>query len=379
MTRSNATVVAQDPSAWRGAYQRDLGGIGYPSGRACSPGWGSCSVRCGQSQGSQLASSCRSETRSRTVWPYAADRGVLRAGARGRAGARADGAAGDAGAARGRRARYLVWQLEPAYTLSFALLMSPIAGNWHELHFPTGADPDRLLLAVGILQVLFRSPGIRDRPRIRLTVPHVLLALALLSAGVSAYRAQTLFVKDSVLKLIDSFGVLPFLIFCGAAGVPHPSPAGDPAATLVMMAAYLGLTTLFEMTHLNALVFPSTSSTPTTASTTAAAAAHSSTPWPMALPVRLRGGVRGRRRQWKAARADRGRRDRPAVLRRHVASLERSVWIGRGRDDARSRAAVPALFMPVALVVAIVAASRSRSSRASAQLQQPRQRRRHGL
>lgn len=234
-------------------------GIGYPSGRACSPGWGSCSVRCGQSQGSQLAIVMPiTTTRSRTglVLPLLIAGYCVLALAVGlvlglTALLAVLGLPAVAGLA------YLVWQLEPAYTLSFALLLSPIAGNWHDLHFPTGADPDRLLLAVGILQVLFRSPGIRDRPRIRVTVPHVLLGLAVLWAVVSAYRAQTLFVKDTGLKLVDAFGLLPFLgLFVAPLAFRTARQRGILLTTLVVMAAWLGLTTLFEVAHVNALVFP---------------------------------------------------------------------------------------------------------------------------
>ena len=56
---------------------------------------------------------------------------------------------------------YMVWRLEPAYTISAAVFLSPFAGNWPRLGVPGPLSPDRLLLAGGILAVLLRSfaPG----------------------------------------------------------------------------------------------------------------------------------------------------------------------------------------------------------------------------
>ena len=154
-------------------------------------------------------------------------------------------------------ALYLLWQVEPAYTLSAAIFLSPIAGNWHELHFPTGADPDRLLLAFGIAQVLFRAPAVRDRPRFKLTAAHAFLAAAVLYALASAYRADVVFSKAPLFRIIDAFGILPFLTFLVAPiAFRTKRQRGILLFTLVALGLYLGLTTLFEMVHLRALVFP---------------------------------------------------------------------------------------------------------------------------
>ena len=154
-------------------------------------------------------------------------------------------------------ALYLMWQVKPAYTLSAAIFLSPAAGNWHELGLPSGADPDRLLLAFGILQVLLRAPAVRDRPRFRLTAAHYFLAAAVVYVLASAWEAHTLLLKDPLFKIFDAFGILPFLTFLVVPlAFPTRRERGILLVTLVVLGAYLGLTTLFEMVHLNALVFP---------------------------------------------------------------------------------------------------------------------------
>lgn len=152
---------------------------------------------------------------------------------------------------------YLLWQVDPAYVLSLGVFLSPFSGNWQHLHFPSGVDPDRLLLSFGILQVLLRAPKMRARPPFRWTLAHTFMALAVVYVTISAFFAHTLFSKDPLFKLIDSFGVLPFLIFLVAPVAFHTRRQRSVLlATLVLMGLYLGLTTVFETAHINALVFP---------------------------------------------------------------------------------------------------------------------------
>ena len=110
---------------------------------------------------------------------------------------------------------------------------------------------------IGILQVLLRAPAIRDRPRFRFTVAHVFLALAAAYAVASAFFAGTLYSKTDLFRLVDAFGILPFLVYVTApVAFRTRRHRGILLVTLVTLGAYLGLTTLFEMVHLNALVFP---------------------------------------------------------------------------------------------------------------------------
>jgi putative inorganic carbon (hco3(-)) transporter len=152
---------------------------------------------------------------------------------------------------------YLVWQVDPAYTLSAAIFLSPMAGNWQQVGLPSGVDPDRLLLVAGILQILFRAPAVRDRPRFRLEPAHAFLVLAVVYALASAFAAGTLFSKDPLFKIIDAFGILPFLTFFTAPLAFRTSRQRRILVmTLVVLGAYLGVTALAETVHLNALVFP---------------------------------------------------------------------------------------------------------------------------
>ena len=150
----------------------------------------------------------------------------------------------------------VVWHVEPAYTLSAAIVLSPLAGNWPQLGVPGPLSPDRLLLAGAILAILLRAPPIADRPALKITGAHWVLGIAAVYALASSLVAGTLH-GDQFLLLVDSFGIMPFLIFLVA---PLAFRTEDQRrvllAALVGLGAYLGLTVLFETMKLDALVFP---------------------------------------------------------------------------------------------------------------------------
>ena len=152
---------------------------------------------------------------------------------------------------------YMVWRLDPAYSISAAVVLSAFAGNWPRLGVPGPLSPDRLLLAGGILAVLVRSWRSADMPRLRLTATHGLLALAVAYAAASAFFAGTLAENDSFLRLVDTFGIMPFLLFVTA---PLAFRTQEQRQILlvafVTLGAYLGLTVVFETVKLDALVFP---------------------------------------------------------------------------------------------------------------------------
>jgi O-antigen ligase len=151
----------------------------------------------------------------------------------------------------------MVWWLDPAYALSGAILLTPFAGNWPQLGVPGPLSPDRLLLAAGILSALVRVPAIADRPRLRITGAHWLLALAAAYAVVSAFAAGTLFERDALLKIVDAFGIMPFLLFLVAPVVFRTAHQRRVLlGTLVALGSYLAPTVIFEMAGLDALVFP---------------------------------------------------------------------------------------------------------------------------
>jgi putative inorganic carbon (hco3(-)) transporter len=151
----------------------------------------------------------------------------------------------------------LVWRVDPAYSLSGAIFLTPLAGNWPQLGVPGPLSPDRLLLAGGIVAVVLRAPPVADRPRLRISGTHWLLAVAVLYALVSALFAGTLLQNAPFLKLVDAFGIMPFLLFLVAPlAFRTPRQRGVLLGTLVALGAYLGLTVLFATAKLDALVFP---------------------------------------------------------------------------------------------------------------------------
>jgi O-antigen ligase len=151
----------------------------------------------------------------------------------------------------------VVWLVDPAYTFSAAIFLTPLAGNWQQIGVPGVLSPDRLLFVGAIVAVLLRAPPVADRPALRITAAHWLLALAAVFALVSAFVAGTLFERDPFLKIVDAFGILPFLIFLVA---PLAFRSREQRlvllGTLVALGAYLGLTVLFETLKFDALVYP---------------------------------------------------------------------------------------------------------------------------
>jgi O-antigen ligase len=151
----------------------------------------------------------------------------------------------------------VVWRIDPAYTLSAAIFLTPLAGNWPQIGVPGSLSPDRLLLAGGIAAVLLRAPPVVNRPRLQITGTHWVLAAAAIYALASAFLAGTLLHRDPFFKLIDAFGIMPFLLFLVAPlAFQTPRQRNVLLVTLVALGAYLGLTVLFETTKLDALVFP---------------------------------------------------------------------------------------------------------------------------
>jgi putative inorganic carbon (hco3(-)) transporter len=151
----------------------------------------------------------------------------------------------------------VVWRVEPAYTLSAAIFLTPFAGNWPQLGVPGPLSPDRLLLAGGIVTLLLRAPRVAGRPRLQITGTHWLLTLAATYALGSALVAGTLTDREALFKIVDAFGIMPFLLFLVAPlAFATPRQRQVLLVTFVALAAYLGLTTLFETAKLDALVFP---------------------------------------------------------------------------------------------------------------------------
>lgn len=154
-------------------------------------------------------------------------------------------------------AAYLAWYVEAVYILCAAVVLSPISGNWDQFDIPGFAAPDRLLLVTAIAAVIVRAPGAGDRPPLRVEPVHWLMLAAVGYTAVSALVADTLFERGPFFELLETFGILPFLVFLLAPLIFRTQRERDILLrTLVVFGLYLGLTTIFERLKLDALVFP---------------------------------------------------------------------------------------------------------------------------
>jgi hypothetical protein len=152
---------------------------------------------------------------------------------------------------------YLVCTTEPVYLFTIAIVLTPFASNWQQLHVPGQLAPDRLLFIAGTAIVLFRAYVLSDLPRPKIGIAHAAMAAAAVFAGVSALKYGTLTNKGPALLLVETFGILPFVTFwLGPVVFPTRRERAILLFGLVVMAAYLGLTTLFETVGPKALVFP---------------------------------------------------------------------------------------------------------------------------
>ena len=98
--------------------------------------------------------------------------------------------------------------------------------------------------------VVVRAVTGRGEPLPRPRPVHFVLALATLSAVCSALISHTLFQRAPMLKIVEAFGAFPFLIFYLAPVIYTTRRKRQMLLTaLVILGAYLGLTVLFEMAH----------------------------------------------------------------------------------------------------------------------------------
>ena len=155
-------------------------------------------------------------------------------------------------------AGYLVWNVDPAWTISTALALTVFSGNWQLMGLPGFPFlPDRLLLAAGIVMLLIRAPGASDRPVFQRRAVHWVLALAAAYATIDAFASHTLTTNSGFFKLADRFGVIPFVLF-GLAPLIYRTERQRRILLgfMVGLGLYLGLIALFETVGLSALVVP---------------------------------------------------------------------------------------------------------------------------
>ena len=152
---------------------------------------------------------------------------------------------------------YLALTVDPAATLTLGVVLTPFAGNWQQLGIPGVLAPDRLLIATTIVLVVLRAATGRGEPLPRPRPVHFVLALATLWVVCSALVSHTLFQRAPLLKIVEAYGIFPFLIFY-LAPVIYTTRRKRQAllSALVVLGAYLGLTVVFELAGVNALVWP---------------------------------------------------------------------------------------------------------------------------
>jgi putative inorganic carbon (HCO3(-)) transporter len=152
---------------------------------------------------------------------------------------------------------YLAFTVDPAVMLTLGVVLTPFAGNWQQLGIPGVLAPDRLLIAATIGLVVLRAATGRGEPLPRPRPVHFVLALATLWAVCSALISHTLFQRAPLLKIVEAYGAFPFMIFYLAPVIYTTRRKRQMLLTaLVILGAYLGVTVLFEMAHVNALVWP---------------------------------------------------------------------------------------------------------------------------
>ncbi len=153
---------------------------------------------------------------------------------------------------------YLLWHRPVIYTFLGGLALSIFSGNWKAMGLPGSFVPDRFLLVAAILMLVFRGSDKRYQSRdLRLRPAHVLLALTVLYAVVSAAVAGSLTNRGALFALLDQLGAIPFLMFFVAPLVVRTADDRRLLLTvLVWLGLYLGVEGLFEAIKANALVFP---------------------------------------------------------------------------------------------------------------------------
>ena len=150
---------------------------------------------------------------------------------------------------------YLAWDVDPVWALCAAIACSVFSGNWDQLGLPIGLD--RLLLVSGVLALLIRTPGARDRPPIRVEPVHWLLALVALYATASAAWVGSLDERTAIFELLDPLGIVPFVMFL-IAPVAFRTARQRAAllGTLLLVGLYLGVTAISEALGIDSLVVP---------------------------------------------------------------------------------------------------------------------------
>jgi putative inorganic carbon (hco3(-)) transporter len=153
---------------------------------------------------------------------------------------------------------FLVLTVDPAWILTAGIATTMFAGHWDQFGLSTSASPHRVLIVTGLLAVILRAPGARDRPAFEFRPVHYVLAAVLAYALVSAIAAGTLDRSNARFLLLDEFGLLPFMMLLVApVAFATERQRQILLGTLVAIGGYLAVTAIFEKLKLHSLVVPS--------------------------------------------------------------------------------------------------------------------------
>lgn len=154
---------------------------------------------------------------------------------------------------------WLAWKVPPVYVVSAAVVLTPLAGHWEAIGVPGPLSLDRLLLLTAILVALLRAAlaGELRSHRLTLRPVHWALLVVVIYATISALASGSLFENEPFFRLLQIFGVLPFVLFVIAPLIFRTERDTDVLlVALVGLGAYLGLTAIFETFGPKALVYP---------------------------------------------------------------------------------------------------------------------------
>ncbi len=154
---------------------------------------------------------------------------------------------------------YLAWRTAPVYLIAAAVVLAPLAGHWDEVGVPGPLSPDRILLVIALLTVLGKAllAGQLAPSRLHPRAVHWAMLIAVAVAVFSALASRTLWDNDPFFRLLQIYGVLPFLVFVTAPLVFQTERDRNVLlVALVALGGYLGLTAVLETVGPDALVFP---------------------------------------------------------------------------------------------------------------------------
>ena len=151
----------------------------------------------------------------------------------------------------------LMDRVDPAVIIGAGLVLTMFSSNWGLLGLPNQVAPDRILLLIGTILLLARTPSAAHRPRLHIRAVHLAMAAVIAYATLSALHVGTLQGSTSVFGLIDRLGLLPFATFVIVPMAFYNERRRSwLLAGFVAVGAYLGVTSVAVMIGPHALVWP---------------------------------------------------------------------------------------------------------------------------